>query len=264
MSQANRHLQPLIVSALGVGALATATLGCLDLPDPEPREVDVVVAVLDLSSSSAYRDRCFELLARINDQLTISDRSLEVLGLATGSPASNSEPTRLVGWATFAPERRLFEGREAVVLRRTFWLSTVLEACQANLHRKNHSPIFRAVRRAVEAIRARCAEVEGRGMVCRPHLWLHSDLLEARLFNQRNNRKKGDIAPLATAEIDIRVCGVAQTNGLGTYLSHVSPNVVRDKWKQLLGPGAAETIFAPTCAVMNLNTPPRENGGSDE
>jgi len=232
---------------------------CLNLPRPQPKQVTVVAVVLDLSpsASGSPNQRCDELAARARQAIADPHvRRVDLLALGTGDAASAMEPLVLVPWSRFEVSSALYEKRGRADAARGAWVSSVAARCRTAARLANGSAIYTSTKRALDSIRAHCAEVEGRREVCNGRLlYVHSDLrenVEPKITRRlgmsiaRQAPASKDLPKLDVSDVAVTVCGVSETRGDHDKCA-ASPERVTRVWSEVFTPTAPG--FDAACPV---------------
>lgn len=226
---------------------------CARLSAPRNEEVHVLVVGVDVSPSRRAADRCREITAAVRRALVSSpDSKLDVLVLSTGGEL---EPEVVVPWSEFGPSERLFGDDVAADREREEFVGRIGADCRAAVHTSARSPIFQLARRAVEALRARCRELEEEKKSCAPRLALASDLRETlaaaitrRLSGAATAGGRVPLPRLDLKGVPTTVCGFSEVDLPGSRVDVV------EVWREVLGPGVT---FDPVCLV---DARPRDAG----
>lgn len=227
-----------------------------EVPAPKQKEVHTAFVVLDSTTSTNIEDRCYELGARVRGYLERSKR-LELAVFATGDAKTGFEPAAIVPWMRFEPQAKLFERPGAVKEMRDAWLGGIVETCQRTIKASTASSIYRPLHRAVESLRARCAELASQGERCKKSLGIHSDLREnvnraiaCRLCGKGSTGRKKNrcsqqpLPVLKTEGIQIGICGVSNTRGAAV----TPPETIGKVWGEVLG--KKELLLNASCPKM--------------
>lgn len=131
----------LLVAAGGLWAFTTET---------PPQRRRFVVVVVDASRSGPQDVRCRDAERIARRELDRSSQ-LKLLLLSTTTSTHANEPTH-VGTFSFSPGHGVLEGKGKAERKRVEFVKSVHQAC-TNLPRTYESPIFSAVRTAVDYMR---------------------------------------------------------------------------------------------------------------
>jgi hypothetical protein len=234
-----------------IAAAATA-VACSDLaPKGDGKPLSILVDVADVSGSGDIGTRCAEVSARVRS--VVDDprtRQLDLLVLSTGG--ATGEPGVLVPWTTYEPTAGLYEVPEHAARQRAEWLSGVERSCAARLRPSSVSPVYEAVRRALEAIEARCADRARQRYRCaRKMLAVQSDLRSTHgqfgaylcglATRCRPEKAVPDALRIELGDVELSVCGFSNTDA-GDGLP---AEVVRRAWADVLG---RPVVVDPVCA----------------
>lgn len=248
-----------------------ACASCVDPPKAEPKTITVMVAVLDLSPSTVVDLRCDELSARVRQVLgTPGVKRLDVMAVGTGEGPTGMEPIILVRWSRWDPKGKLYEQPGQADAAREAWAESVRATCHEALRATRTSPIFAAIKRGAESIRAHCKEIEGRRERCdRQLLFINSDLREngersitERLVNGTRGRAGANARPLPRLDlggVELTVCGVSDTR-LGDGDVYISASVLSAVWTEVLGPSTP--AFDASCPI-DQPLPNQRNGANE-
>ncbi|MFA5061670.1 MAG: hypothetical protein WC526_00810 [Patescibacteria group bacterium] len=202
------------------------------------REVGVLVHVVDQSTSTSADWRCEEVLARVISTMSLPGiRALDVMVLGTGG-AFNNEPSIIVPWIRFRPRHDPFTPGDSIEVQRQRYLKDIHAQCSAHISRTHSSPIFTAIARGVESLRAHCSEVERSGDRCtRKHVSVASDMREngqasitARLYRRHPRFSTGTLPVIEIDnDITLSICGVANYSDTDS----VSGSRLRAVWTEV-------------------------------
>jgi hypothetical protein len=232
-------------------AAAVAAGACADLaPKGDGKPLAILVDVADVSGSGDIATRCAEVSARIRS--IVDDprtRNLDLLVLATGG--ASGEPSALVPWTTYQPFAGLYEAPEHSARHRAEWIAGVERTCAARLRPSNVSPVYEAVRRALEAIEARCADrAKERFRCARKMLAVQSDFRSTHgefgahlcglAAKCRAKKALPDSLRLEPGDVELSFCGVSNTDA-GDGLS---AELVQKAWSDAFG---RPLVINPVC-----------------
>lgn len=260
MGKHSRLARALAAAAVAAGA------GCAGMPAPTPIPTVVEAVVLD-DSGSADTDRCAELGADLETTLARLDvRRLDLVVLALGGSRTGNEPVPLLQ-RRFESSQAAFEQPGAEESARRAWIDDAVSTCDRSLAPSDRSPVLAAVVRAVETVRALCAELERGGAACTERrLHIHSDFrdnvdpgVRARLYPRRSSRATPNATPPPLARLDlgsivVSACGVSDTK-TDPKEEPIARSAVRDVWRQVLGP---DLEIAAGCPRAARTRKPRE------
>lgn len=178
-----------------------------------PRPLSSVVILLDQSASAGDAGtRCSEAGARLEELMDMR-QPFEVVVLGTGTVASGSEPTVVVNRRAWkGSSRALFKDSNARQAERDEWIADVVRRCTRGYQTSKISPIFRAVERSLESLRARGLELKAVGKAYQARLYIHSDLSEGsepRLLGRMRRGRRGRSTKLPKLDLQgvaIRAC----------------------------------------------------------
>ena len=224
----------------------------------QSRPVTATVEVADLSTSFV-EDPCGGVAAGVRHVLTLRGvRRLDVLVLGTGDAATALEPVVLVPWKRWESSGALFERPGRSQAAREAWVGSIDRVCRTAARKTTLSPIYTAVRRGAESLRAHCAELERRGERCdRQLMYVHSDMRENA--NEKISRRLAagtvrappvDLPRIAASDLELHICGVSQTHA-GRGDTVVTPDALSVVWSEVLG--SPNLQFEAACPVDDRN-----------
>lgn len=238
--------------------------GCVELPSAEPKTTTALAVVLDTSHSTGA-DRCAELEVVITESATLpGPKRIDLLVLSTGTEDSAGEPRVLIPPRRWEPSVDLFEEPDAIEAARVRWTQQVISDCNTLIQGSGVSPVYAAVKRAVDSLSARCMNLEQRGERClRRILSVHSDLRETfedsirrRLLQTgqpRAGKSKRHARTVAVPTVDIdgvelRICGVSDTKA-HSKKSRLPVEAVATVWSEVFG---TPIQLSASCAGSSL------------
>lgn len=230
-------------SLLPMLAFQAVLSGCSPPRPQGPREATVVAIVLDQSPSMGHEHRCKEVAVRLREYLAMpGTRHLDLAIYGTGD---GTEPLGILPWTRWETTRGLYQKPGQEQHRTAAWIADIERRCQGQLRATKSSPIFSAIHRAVEGIRAHCVELRnGRETCGRRFLAVHSDLREsvnrpivARLYSQGSTTK---LPTIDTEGLQLSVCGISQQQ----HVDGAHPEVLGRVWREVL---RTDLPFEPVC-----------------
>lgn len=208
-----KNYKPIYV-ALSVLALTATVIFWLSKPHLSPLPVQVAI-VLDLSDSVEPDKDCQILSALILKGFNIKGirKNSKMFISGTGNPATAFEP---VSFAAFdlPISDKVMEGREAVIRVKKDLLFNLTSECRKNQVMTRNSPIFLAVKRAVEQLQANgCLGTVECYLFVRTdgeeteEPWLKQSLKAGKML------KKEKPALINNTGIRVSFCGFSETRG---------------------------------------------------
>lgn len=217
MDATTRTVAPVLRAVL-VTVLAGTGLAGLAwwLKEPyEPQPATVVPIICDRSDSMLGDPKCRAIEGIASRVLSTPHlgKGSRIVVYGTGSPDTAMEPV-LIGSYDIPVSNRVMEGRDTAKVARRALLDTIVADCKEAATMTTSSPIFLAVKRAMEQLSAAGC---GTKSVCR--LYVRTDGEETVEPWLRESIRGGKTKPSATpvpldnGNIAVTFCGLAETVG---------------------------------------------------
>lgn len=244
-----------VVAALGGAAVGVSWW----LSQPHQATPPIVAAIVYDRSDSMAADTDCEAVAGLAARVV----SLPGLGrgsklsvYGTGDPSTALEPIES-GTHGIPVSHKVMEGKEAGVAAKQAMLDTVVAGCKKSLTVTKSSPIFLAVKRAMEQLQAMGC---GTRSVC--HLFVRTDGEETEEAWLRESirrgkmRRRGEPTALNNGQIRVTICGFSETRGevrdnkrrhrLTSRRGGVNAEFLRAVWAKVFT-DPEQVVFEPFC-----------------
>jgi hypothetical protein len=189
------------------------------------------VELWDRSESMATGCDCVVAAARRGLQSPYFGRGSTLTFTATGDASSASEPIMIATYE--APvNRRALEGRSAVLDRREELLDDLRKKCE-NVGRTKTSPIYLAIKRAVEQLRAAGCDGNSNCFVfALTDLEENANLQIKRALDGGSSLNQASPALINNDGIDIVISGIAETVGVAKGSDGVTRHLTNNRDQQ--------------------------------